>query len=119
MDVDKVYRTQLLRRYPHLGLPLRNARPKQVGNGVREVFIGDVGWQSRRDSAFHILFNAIDPSRHPDLPPPEDYRPCPIAPSRDPEGWDLIHSHAEAALPVVPIQSRSITKVELSGSLST
>jgi hypothetical protein len=119
MEVDKVYKTQLLRRYSHLGLPIRNARPKQVGNAVREVLIGDVGWQSRRDSAFHVLFNAIDPTLHPDLLPPAGYRAFPINPSRTPEKWDMLHSHTIAALPPVPVQSRSITQVELNGSLST
>jgi hypothetical protein len=27
--------------------------------------ISDVGWQSLRDSSFHVLFNAIDPASHP------------------------------------------------------
>jgi hypothetical protein len=119
MDVNKVYKTQLLRNYWHLGLPLRNGRPVQSGTHTQEILIGDVGWQSRQDSSFHVLFNAIDPALHPDLPPPKPYEPFPISPSRTPEKWRMLHHFDAAALPAGPIRSTSITKVDFQASAST
>jgi hypothetical protein len=119
MDVNKVYKKQLLRSYRHLGLPLRNGRPVQIDSHTQEVLIGDVGWQSPHDSSFHVLFNAIDPSLHPDLSAPENWEPFPISPATTPEVWRTLHHFDPAALPAGPIRSTSITRVDLQTSAST